>query len=96
MTDEEKCQACLDISPDGDFDCTNCSLSNERFIPKFSTYDGAYEYYARKGYKSYGWANSGSKHPAVIYRTAYSNWSGSSTLMVNDEFMIMYSVDMGD
>jgi hypothetical protein len=63
---------------------------------EFYSYNQAFEYYQGLGYKDYGWVNGGAKPPKIPFKTAYQNYSGSSTLMVNEEFGCMYSVDMGD
>ena len=65
-------------------------------MKKFNSYSEAYNYYNALDYKDYGWLNEGATPPTLEYRTVYQNYSGSSTLEVNEEFGVMYSVDMGD
>lgn len=64
---------------------------------RFDSYSQAFNYYKGLGFKDHGWLNDGVSKPAPVpHTTAYQNQSGSSTLYVNEEFGVMYSVDMGD
>lgn len=49
-----------------------------------------------KGYKHLGWLNGGITVPKGEYVRVYINSSGSSTLMVDHNTKLMYSVDQGD
>lgn len=57
---------------------------------EFDSHSDAVRFYEGLGY-CFGWAND---PPTDGYRKVYSNRSGSSILMVNDEEKFMYSVAM--
>jgi len=50
-----------------------------------------------EGYKDLGWTNDGAEIPkGLTCQKAYSNYSGSTTLMIAPQVRFMYWVDMGD
>lgn len=59
-------------------------------------YTEVHDFLTKEGYKDLGWLNSGIKLPNLPFECQFSNYTGSSTLMVNHEVRYMYSVDMGD
>lgn len=62
-----------------------------------TSYTECHNFLKDYGYKDYGWLNAGNvKLPTCNFEKVYSNRSGSSCLYGNHEFMVMYSVDMGD
>jgi hypothetical protein len=51
----------------------------------------------KEEYTHLGWLNAGITPPALNdWTQAYSNWSGSTTIMVSPSTRLIYSVDMGD
>lgn len=63
----------------------------------FTDYNELHAILVKHGYKDYGWLNAGKVElPTCTFTRVYQNYSGSSCLYANHEFMVMYSVDMGD
>ena len=69
----------------------------KRFNFDVDSYREVLDFLLQEGYTHLGWLNDGIKPPdAISFETQGINRSGSTCLMVNHDYKVMYSVDMGD